>query len=146
MLVGGLWSLVQLRGPLLEGVRRSVAAYREASTGGCRHGIVIPRTDHDAPLLWVLVPFALVLVPMALIYHTVVRDGVVALVMTVLMAGAAFLFSAVAAYMAGLVGRSSNPVSRVTIATIGLTALVLVALIWGTHPARAAAAGLVSAG
>src|SRR2546422_8245401 len=43
-----------------------------------------------------------------------------------LMAGAAFLFSAVAAYMAGLVGSSSNPVSGVTIATIGLTALVLV--------------------
>src|SRR5438445_7961047 len=145
MLVGGLWTLVQLRGPLLEGVRRSVAAYRDASTGGRRHGIVIPRTDHDAPLLWVLVPFALVLVPMALIYHTVVRDGVVALVMTVLMAGAAFLFSAVAAYMAGLVGSSSNPVSGVTIATIGLTALVLVPVMGGTHPAGPAAALLIGA-
>jgi len=145
MFVGGLWTLVQLRGPLLEGVRRSVAAYHEASTGGRRHGTVIPRTDHDAPLLWVLVPFALVLVPMALIYHTVVRDGVVALVMTVLMAGAAFLFSAVAAYMAGLVGSSSNPVSGVTIATIGLTALVLVPVMGGTHPAGPAAALLIGA-
>src|SRR5712691_9333566 len=145
MLVGGLWTLVQLRRPLLEGVRRSVAAYREASTGGRRHGTVIHRTDHDAPLLWVLVPFALVLVPMALIYHTVVRDGVVALLMTVLMAGAAFLFSAVAAYMAGLVGSSSNPVSGVTIATIGLTALVLVPMMGGTHPAGPAAALLIGA-
>src|SRR5438094_1245801 len=145
MLVGGLWTLVQLRGPLLEGVRRSVVAYREVTTAGPRHGTVMPRTDHDAPLLWVLVPFALVLIPMALIYQAVVRDGVVAVLMTVLMAGAAFLFSAVAAYMAGLVGSSSNPVSGVTIATIGLTALVLVPVMGGTHPAGPAAALLIGA-
>src|SRR5436309_3274754 len=112
---------------------------------GCRYGNGIPRTDYDAPLLWVLVPFGLVLVPMALIYHAVVRDGIVALVMTVLMAGAAFLFSAVAAYMAGLVGSSSNPVSGVTIATIGLTALVLVPVMGGDHPAGPAAARLIGA-
>src|SRR5947209_2673153 len=145
MLVGGLWTLIQLRRPLVEGVRRSVAAYRDASTGRRRYGNGIPRTDYDAPLLWVLVPFGLVLVPMALIYHAVVRDGIVALVMTVLMAGAAFLFSAVAAYMAGLVGSSSNPVSGVTIATIGLTALVLVPVMGGTHPAGPAAALLIGA-
>src|SRR5437899_2706646 len=145
MLVGGLWTLIQLRRPLVEGVRRSVAAYRDASTGRRRYGNGIPRTDYDAPLLWVLVPFGLVLVPMALIYHAVVRDGIVALVMTVLMAGAAFLFSAVAAYMAGLVGSSSNPVSGVTIATIGLTALVLVPVMGGDHPAGPAAALLIGA-
>jgi putative OPT family oligopeptide transporter len=145
MLVGGLWTLVQLRRPLVEGVRRSVAAYRDASTGRRRHGNGIPRTDYDAPLLWVLVPFGLVLVPMALIYHAVVRDAIVALVMTVLMAGAAFLFSAVAAYMAGLVGSSSNPVSGVTIATIGLTALVLVPVMGSDHPAGPAAALLIGA-
>lgn len=38
-----------------------------------------------------------------------------------------FLFSAVAAYMAGLLGSSNNPVSGVTIATIVLVALVLMA-------------------
>src|SRR2546425_5422108 len=68
-----------------------------------------------------------------------------ALPITVLMAGAAFLFSAVAAYMAGLVGSSSNPVSGVTIATIGLTALVLVPVMGGTHPAGPAAALLIGA-
>ncbi len=145
MLVGGLWTLVQLRGPLLEGVRRSLAAYRKASSGDRRPGHVIPRTDYDAPLFWVLVPFALVLVPMALIYQAAVQNGVVALVMTVLMAGAAFLFSSVAGYMAGLVGSSSNPVSGVTIATIGLTALVLVPVMGGGHPAGPAAALLIGA-
>src|SRR2546428_1643489 len=134
MLVGGLWTLVQLRRPLVEGVRRSVAAYRDASTGRRRYGDGIPRTDYDTPPLSVLVAFGLVLVPMALIYHAVVRDGIVALVMTVLMAGAAFLFSPVAAYMAGLVGRSGHPLPWGASATIGLKALVLVAAVEGLPP------------
>ncbi len=41
---------------------------------------------------------------------------------------AGFLFSSVAAYMAGLVGSSNNPISGVTIATILFASLILVAL------------------
>jgi putative OPT family oligopeptide transporter len=51
-----------------------------------------------------------------------------------------FLFSAVAAYMAGLVGSSNNPVSGVTIATILLTSLLLSAL-----GVEAVAGGIVGA-
>lgn len=146
MLVGGLWTLAQLRGPLLEGLRRSVSAYRETLASDDR-GAARPvvRTEFDAPVPWVVVPFLLVLVPMALIYHAVVHDGITAVVMTGLMAGAAFLFSAVAAYMAGLVGSSSNPVSGVTIATISLAALVLVPVMGGGNPAGPAAALLIGA-
>ncbi|CAN0199419.1 unnamed protein product, partial [Chrysoparadoxa australica] len=53
---------------------------------------------------------------------------VAALPLTVMMVVAAGLFSAVAAYMAGLVGSSNNPVSGVTIATILITALLLLVL------------------
>jgi putative OPT family oligopeptide transporter len=146
MLVGGLWTLVQLRGPLMEGMSRSFIAYRAAlSPADRRRENVVPRTDFDAPVLWLLVPFVLVLIPMALIYKGVVGNGLVAVLMTGLMAGAAFLFSAVAAYMAGLVGSSSNPVSGVTIATIALSALVLVAVMGSGNPAGPAAALLVGA-
>ncbi|HEX9284271.1 MAG TPA: oligopeptide transporter, OPT family, partial [Nitrospirales bacterium] len=135
MLVGGLWTLVQLRGPLMEGMSRSFIAYRAAlSPADRRHEEVVPRTEFDAPVLWLLIPFVLVLIPMALIYKGVVGNGIVAIVMTGLMAVAAFLFSAVAAYMAGLVGSSSNPVSGVTIATIALSALVLVAVMGSGNP------------
>lgn len=146
MLVGGLWTLAQLRGPLMEILDRSVAAYREAfAPADGRAACPVPRTEFDAPALWVAVPFLLVLAPMALIYHSAVHDGIAAVVMTGLMAGAAFLFSAVAAYMAGLVGSSSNPVSGVTIATIALAALVLVPVMGGGNPAGPAAALLIGA-
>ncbi len=145
MLVGGLWTLVQLRGPLLEGLRRSFAAYREAMSPAGRQAEAVPRTDRDAPAAWVVVPFLLVLVPMAMIYHGAVGDGLTAVLMTALMAAAAFLFSAVAAYMAGIVGSSSNPVSGVTIATIALAALVLVPVMGAGNPAGPAAALMIGA-
>jgi putative OPT family oligopeptide transporter len=65
--------------------------------------------------------------------------------MTAVMVLAAFLFSSVAAYMAGLVGSSSNPVSGVTIATIMLAALLLVLFMGGGHPAGPAAALVIGA-
>ncbi len=146
MLVGGLWTLVHLREPVLDGLRRSVEAYRgTASRRDHNPPSGSPRTDRDASLPWVLVPFLLTLVPMALIYRGAVGNGLIAVVMAVVMAVAAFLFSAVAAYMAGLVGSSSNPVSGVTIATIALSSLLLVLLMGRGNPAGPAAALLIGA-
>jgi len=53
-----------------------------------------------------------------------------------------FLFSAVAGYMAGLVGSSNNPVSGVTIATILFTSLLLLT-IKGTGSMAGAAAAII---
>jgi putative OPT family oligopeptide transporter len=82
---------------------------------------------------------------MAWIYTTVVSSPVIGLFMTIVMVLAAFLFSSVAAYMAGLVGSSSNPVSGVTIATIMLASLLLVLLMGAGHPAGPAAALVIGA-
>jgi putative OPT family oligopeptide transporter len=57
---------------------------------------------------------------------------------------AGFLFSAVAGYMAGLVGSSNNPVSGVTIATI-LSASLLLLWLTGPGPTAAAAAIMIGA-
>jgi putative OPT family oligopeptide transporter len=59
--------------------------------------------------------------------------------MAAVMLVAGFLFSAVASYMAGLVGSSNNPISGVTIATILTSALLLLALGTGTAAGPAAA-------
>jgi putative OPT family oligopeptide transporter len=48
--------------------------------------------------------------------------------MSVVVIVAGFLFSAVASYMAGLVGSSNNPVSGITISTILISALLLLAM------------------
>jgi putative OPT family oligopeptide transporter len=69
----------------------------------------------------------------------------VAILLTGIMAVAAFLFSAVAAYMSGLVGSSSNPVSGVTIATIMLSSLLLILILGPGNSIGPAATLLVAA-
>jgi putative OPT family oligopeptide transporter len=67
-------------------------------------------------------------VPLFLVYQVFVQDIIVSLSMAVIMLITGFLFSAVAGYMAGLVGSSNNPISGVTIATVLVSALLLLLL------------------
>ena len=80
-----------------------------------------------------------------LVYQSVVDNILWAGIMSMAMTTAAFLFSTVAGYMAGLVGSSSNPVSGVTIATIMLSAILLLLLMGTAHPAGPPAAILIGA-
>ncbi len=124
MVVGGLWALVNLRGSLALGIRSGIATFRHAGPGAR----AVPRTELDTPMPYVLGAIALSVIPIFLVYLYVVKVVAVSLLMAVLMLVAGFLFSAVAAYMAGLVGSSNNPISGVTIATILSASLLLVAL------------------
>lgn len=159
MVVGGGWTLTKLRAPVWHSLRVLWAGYREAGakrgmeealnriTGENRSGRseATPRTEQDAPFWWLVALFVLLLVPAAWIYATVVDSVAIGLFMTLVMTVAAFLFSSVAAYMAGLVGSSSNPVSGVTIATIMASSLLLVLFMGAGHPAGPAAALVIGA-
>jgi putative OPT family oligopeptide transporter len=136
MLVGGIWTLTKLREP----VWSSLVVLREQYRASRRLASAVPRTERDASLPWILIPLGVSVIPMAWIYTGVVESMALGLAMTALMLVAAFLFSSVAGYMAGLVGSSSNPVSGVTIATIMLASLLLVAAIGQGHSAGPAAA------
>ena len=141
MLAGGLWTLTRLREP----VWKSLETLRESYRASPSHQSAVPRTEQDAPLPWIVIPFGLALLPMAWIYTTVVGNLGIGLLMTLVMAIAAFLFASVAAYMAGLVGSSSNPVSGVTIATIMVASFLLVLLMGGGNPAGPAATLVIGA-
>jgi putative OPT family oligopeptide transporter len=143
MLTGGLWTLTRLREPVWRSMQALRATVQDQGPAG--FATVTARTERDTPLGWIVAPFVLSLIPMAWIYTTVVNSPVIGLLMTVVMALAAFLFASVAAYMAGLVGSSSNPVSGVTIATIMLASLLLVLFMGAGHPAGPAAALVIGA-
>jgi putative OPT family oligopeptide transporter len=143
MLIGGLWTLFEIRQPVGQSLAALMTAYRQPSGRAEWNGL--PRTERDAPLPWIVVPFILVLVPMGLVYYHVIGHGLVAVALTGTMVIVAFLFSAVAAYMAGLVGSSSNPVSGVAIGTIMVASAVLLVTLGAQHPGGSAAALLVGA-
>ena len=142
MSVGGVWTLVQVRGHLVAGVRSGVETYRQLRAGA---GETVSRTERDAPMPWVGAALVLATVPLYVLFERITGSAGVAAVMAVLMLAAGFCFSAVAAYMGGLVGSSNNPISGVTIATILTSALLLAALLGTGSVVGPAAAILIGA-
>ena len=136
MVVGGLWAVVRLWPSLVRGVRSGVRAYQEQRSA---EDGAVPRTERDVPMPWVGVAFVLSAVPLFYLFRHLIGNTTTAAVMAGVMLVAGFLFSAVASYMAGLVGSSNNPVSGLTIATILFTALLLLGLGMGTAAGPAAA-------
>lgn len=129
MMIGGVWSLISLTGPLIDGVKASLRAYREARAG---HTDAVVRTELDTPITYVLPIVLVAVIPLYFIFSNALGDYpnkvMIASLMTVLMLVFGFIFSSVAGYMAGLVGSSNNPISGVTIATVIISALILLQL------------------
>jgi len=138
MLVGGIWALVTIRASVFDGIRSGLQRARAGDA-------ILDHRDHDAPMNLVLLGIVLFVIPIFVLYQMVVNDWGIAVALTVVMIVTGFLFSAVAGYMAGLVGSSNNPVSGITIATILLASLLLLGLnISGsTAPAAAILIGAV---
>jgi putative OPT family oligopeptide transporter len=122
MLVGGVWSLYKLRKSLLGGVTAGLEAYKKRRAGG--QDAVI-RTEHDMPMNIILILIGVSVIPLFFIFNHFTGSLGISAVMAIVMVIAGFLFSAVASYMAGLVGSSNNPVSGITISTILVSALLL---------------------
>jgi putative OPT family oligopeptide transporter len=139
MVVGGLWALIKLRTSLVDGVRQSISAYRQSKT---ENSVAIKRTERDTPIQWVGTALLIGVIPLCFLFYYATGNAFVAALMAIVMLIAGFLFSAVAGYMAGLVGSSNNPISGVTIATILTSALLLVALL-GTDSAVGPAAAIL---
>lgn len=123
MLVGGLWAIISLVKPIITAVKNGLAAIRN-KTGGAN----AIRTERDMPMGHVLIAIVAMIIPIFIIYLREIQNVPITLFMAVIMLIAGFIFSAVAGYMAGLVGSSNNPISGVTIATILTSSLILLAL------------------
>jgi putative OPT family oligopeptide transporter len=139
MLIGGVWTLISLRQSLVSGIRSGLGADRGA-TGG-----VVPATERDLPMRYILVGLVLFVLPLMVLYQAIVNQWLVSIPMTIIMIVAGFLFVSVSAYMAGIVGSSNNPVSGLTIATILFAALVLAVLLGRDSPIGAVAAIMIGA-
>ena len=124
MVLGGLWAVIKMWKNIVAGVKSGLSAYK----GGGGAKVKIPRTDMDIPMNWVLGLIIFSVVPLFLVYNAAVGDVKVSLPMAIMMLGFGFVFSAVAGYMAGIVGSSNNPISGVTVATVLLSALLLLFL------------------
>lgn len=141
MVVGGLWALINLRSSIGFAVNSGIQALKRDSSSNAER----PRTERDTPMQWVIMGIGIMIVPIFILYLREIVDVPITALMALLMVVAGFLFSAVAGYMAGLVGSSNNPISGVTIATILTSSLILLALLGSGAEKGPAAAILIGA-
>ncbi|MFI4894959.1 MAG: OPT family oligopeptide transporter [Steroidobacterales bacterium] len=142
MLVGGVWTLISLRGSLLAGVRAGFASTRAAAGASA---VELPDTERDLPMKYVITGVIAASLPLMLMYHSVVGSFLISVPMTLAMIVLAFLFCSVSGYMAGLVGSSNDPVSGMIISTILAASAMLLLLTHGNAVVGPVAAVMIGA-
>jgi putative OPT family oligopeptide transporter len=124
MLVGGLWTLWTIRAAISKGLMEAVDGIRGKSVPLDS----LPRTERDIPPKISLGLAGILTFPIMGVIYYLSGSLMIAVVAGVIMTVSAFLFSAIAGYIAGIVGSSNNPLSGVTIIVIMFTSILLYAL------------------
>jgi putative OPT family oligopeptide transporter len=133
MLVGATYTLFKMRKQLGAGMARAISDLKKSAAAHA----VTSRIDRDLSSKVVFTGVGVVLVAMIVLYYffiggagsltasKIVTGAVVAaLVMVVL----GFFFAAVSGNLVGMIGSSNNPVSGLTLCTLVIAALLMVAL------------------
>lgn len=117
MIVGGFYAIISMSGTIRDAIASTVT---ELNNSGSSTTAQLPRTQRDLPMK--VVVLGAVAITIALVAIPQVELGVLGSIIAVI---AAFLFVAVSAYLVGVVGSSSNPVSGMAVATVLIAALAL---------------------
>jgi putative OPT family oligopeptide transporter len=124
MLTGAGYTLFKMRKSLATGLSRAIGDVKKAATSE----VVTARNDKDLPFAYILAGIALASVATFFIYLFFSQNVFAALVATIVMIIAGFFFAAVSGYLVGLIGSSNNPISGLTLSTLVVAALLMVAL------------------
>jgi putative OPT family oligopeptide transporter len=122
MLVGGLYTIFKLRHNLADGIREAVTGIKSGQKQAKK------RTDQDLNFKYVFLTIGALTIPVFLVYLWLSNELAISGIMAVFAILFAFIASAIAGYMAGLVGSSNNPTSGVTVSVLLLTCLILLGL------------------
>ncbi len=121
MVVGGLYTIWKLRNNLIEGIKEAVIGLRGGKVKTKK------RTDTDLEFKKVFLAIGFLVIPIFLIYVWLSQMYAVSAFMAVLLILVAFMASAIAGYMAGLLGSSNNPISGVTVAVLLFVSILMLA-------------------
>ena len=122
MLVGGLYTIFKLRNNLADGIKEAIVGIKSG------HDSTKKRTDRDLNAKYVFIAIGLLAIPIFLVYLWLSQNVFISGVMAIFAILFAFIASAIAGYMAGLVGSSNNPTSGVTVSILLITSLILLGL------------------
>ena len=133
MLVGASYTLFKMRKQLALGMGRAVSDLKKSAAVHAATN----RTERDLPAKGIFAGVGVVFVAMILLYHyfiagagTLTGSQVLAgsLVAAGVMIVVGFFFAAVSGNLVGMIGSSNNPVSGLTLCTLVIAALLMVAM------------------
>jgi len=119
MLVGGLWAIWSIRNNLVESVKEAALGLRGGQTSSKK------RTEDDLSYKLVFTGIVLLIIPIFLLYLWLSSLFAISLIMAVVTIVFAFIASALAGYLTGLVGSSNCPISGVTVAVLLIVSLIM---------------------
>ena len=119
MVVGGLWTIWTLRNNLAIGIKEAIAGIKGGQIEAKK------RTDEDLNFKFVFLMIGALTIPVFILYVYISDMWAVSAIMAVFAILFAFVASAIAGYMAGLLGSSNNPISGVTVSVLLITSLIL---------------------
>ena len=122
MLVGGLWAIWTIRTNLVNSVKEAVIGIKGGQTKTKK------RTEQDLGYKLVFTFIILMTIPIFLLYIWLSNMIGVSLLMAAITIGFAFLASALAGYLTGLVGSSNCPISGVTVTVLLIVSLIMLGL------------------
>jgi len=132
MLVGAGFTLFRMRAKLIGGMKRSVRDLKAAASGQKDDTL---RTDKDIAFSKVLIGIGVAAIATFFIYLYFINNAEpgpvtpfqigAALLATVVLVFAGFLFAAVSGFLVGTIGSSNNPISGLTLSTLIIAALLL---------------------
>jgi putative OPT family oligopeptide transporter len=130
MIVAAFYTLYNLRVSLTTGIKKAISDIASAKSGSQ----TVNRLDIDLDFKKIFFTIAIMSIPLFLLYHYFSDSLGGALMLTIVMIILGFLFSAVAGYLVGLVGSSNNPISGLTLSSLLIAAVLLVAIgLTGDH-------------
>ncbi|MBI5282626.1 MAG: oligopeptide transporter, OPT family [Candidatus Solibacter usitatus] len=124
MLVGASYTMFKMRNSLATGIKRAVADLRKA--GG--HTEARDRTQIDLNFKVVFLGLAVTFAAMVLLYNFFAQSLPGAVVAAAVMIILGFFFAAVSGNLVGIIGSSNNPISGLTLSTLIVAALLMVAI------------------
>lgn len=135
MLVGAFYTLFKMRKNLIGGLAKGFKDIKKAG----KSDEEVSRIDKDLPFGMVIIAILIVVVAMIVIFQQLIKTPETsgwggAVGSAIVMALAGFLFAAVAGYLVGIIGSSSNPISGLTLTTLLIAALLMVLIGQGGTP------------
>jgi putative OPT family oligopeptide transporter len=122
MLIGGLWAVYSIRTNLVDSIKEAAMGLRKQGSKTQK------RTEQDLNYKLVFIAIGIMVLPIFVLYQLLSGLTGVSLIMAILTIFLAFIASALAGYLTGLVGSSNCPISGVTVTILVIVSLLMLGL------------------